>query len=106
MASAGSAMLPCPRARAFARRTGDMLIVSGGEVVNRLRELVRGDLGTLDEASFRGPAPCGGAREGARCSQHLCATGGTAMSDITEDFNFLQGVKVVDFTQFEAGTTS
>src|SRR6516162_1016250 len=27
------------------------------------------------------------------------------MSDITQDFNFLQGVKVVDFTQFEAGTT-
>jgi formyl-CoA transferase len=25
---------------------------------------------------------------------------------ITQDFNFLQGVKVVDFTQFEAGTTS
>ena len=28
------------------------------------------------------------------------------MSDITEEFNFLSGVKVVDFTQFEAGTTS
>ena len=28
------------------------------------------------------------------------------MSDVTQDFNFLQGVKVVDFTQFEAGTTS
>jgi len=28
------------------------------------------------------------------------------MSDITQDFNFLQGIKVVDFTQFEAGTTS
>ena len=28
------------------------------------------------------------------------------MSEITQDFNFLQGVKVVDFTQFEAGTTS
>src|SRR5919198_4876797 len=28
------------------------------------------------------------------------------MADITQDFNFLQGVKVVDFTQFEAGTTS
>jgi len=27
------------------------------------------------------------------------------MSDITQDLNFLQGVKVVDFTQFEAGTT-
>jgi len=27
------------------------------------------------------------------------------MADITQDFNFLQGVKVVDFTQFEAGTT-
>ena len=27
------------------------------------------------------------------------------MSDNTTDFNFLQGVKVVDFTQFEAGTT-
>jgi hypothetical protein len=27
------------------------------------------------------------------------------MSDNTQDFNFLQGVKVVDFTQFEAGTT-
>jgi len=32
--------------------------------------------------------------------------GGMAMSDVTRDFNFLQGVKVVDFTQFEAGTTS
>src|SRR3979490_2238054 len=30
----------------------------------------------------------------------------TAVSDISRDFNFLQGVKVVDFTQFEAGTTS
>src|SRR5216684_1158394 len=29
-----------------------------------------------------------------------------SMSDISQDFNFLQGVKVVDFTQFEAGTTS
>src|SRR5437764_6228579 len=28
------------------------------------------------------------------------------MSDVTQDLNFLQGVKVVDFTQFEAGTTS
>ena len=28
------------------------------------------------------------------------------MSDNTQDLNFLQGVKVVDFTQFEAGTTS
>jgi crotonobetainyl-CoA:carnitine CoA-transferase CaiB-like acyl-CoA transferase len=28
------------------------------------------------------------------------------MSDNTQDFNFLQGVKVIDFTQFEAGTTS
>src|SRR6476661_5475091 len=27
------------------------------------------------------------------------------MSDNTQDFNFLQGIKVVDFTQFEAGTT-
>ena len=27
------------------------------------------------------------------------------MSDMTQDMNFLQGVKVVDFTQFEAGTT-
>src|SRR3954463_9102805 len=27
------------------------------------------------------------------------------MSDNVQDFNFLQGVKVVDFTQFEAGTT-
>ena len=25
------------------------------------------------------------------------------MSDMTQDLNFLQGVKVVDFTQFEAG---
>src|SRR5712692_7335084 len=32
--------------------------------------------------------------------------GGRAVSDVTEDFNFLQGIKVVDFTQFEAGTTS
>ena len=28
------------------------------------------------------------------------------MSDKIQEFNFLQGVKVVDFTQFEAGTTS
>jgi crotonobetainyl-CoA:carnitine CoA-transferase CaiB-like acyl-CoA transferase len=28
------------------------------------------------------------------------------MSEISRDFNFLQGIKVVDFTQFEAGTTS
>jgi hypothetical protein len=35
----------------------------------------------------------------------LCATGGTAMNDNTRDLNFLQGIKVVDFTQFEAGTT-
>src|SRR5215469_7980368 len=27
------------------------------------------------------------------------------MSDITQDFEFLKGIKVVDFTQFEAGTT-
>jgi formyl-CoA transferase len=27
------------------------------------------------------------------------------MTDMTQDLNFLQGVKVVDFTQFEAGTT-
>ncbi len=27
------------------------------------------------------------------------------MSDMTQDLNFLHGVKVVDFTQFEAGTT-
>jgi crotonobetainyl-CoA:carnitine CoA-transferase CaiB-like acyl-CoA transferase len=27
------------------------------------------------------------------------------MSDMTQELNFLQGVKVVDFTQFEAGTT-
>src|SRR5258705_12698581 len=27
------------------------------------------------------------------------------MSDSSQDFNFLQGVKVVDFPQFEAGTT-
>jgi crotonobetainyl-CoA:carnitine CoA-transferase CaiB-like acyl-CoA transferase len=27
------------------------------------------------------------------------------VSEISQDFNFLQGVKVVDFTQFEAGTT-
>jgi hypothetical protein len=40
-------------------------------------------------------------------SQDLCATGGTrAMSDNVQDFNFLKGIKVVDFTQFEAGTTS
>src|SRR4029078_3563110 len=31
--------------------------------------------------------------------------GGAAVSEISQDFNFLQGVKVVDFTQFEAGTT-
>src|SRR5260370_28501656 len=30
----------------------------------------------------------------------------TPMSENIQDFNFLQGVKVVDFTQFEAGTTS
>jgi formyl-CoA transferase len=28
------------------------------------------------------------------------------VSDNAQDLNFLQGVKVVDFTQFEAGTTS
>ena len=28
------------------------------------------------------------------------------MSDVSQEFNFLEGVKVVDFTQFEAGTTS
>jgi crotonobetainyl-CoA:carnitine CoA-transferase CaiB-like acyl-CoA transferase len=28
------------------------------------------------------------------------------MSDVSQDLNFLQGAKVVDFTQFEAGTTS
>jgi crotonobetainyl-CoA:carnitine CoA-transferase CaiB-like acyl-CoA transferase len=28
------------------------------------------------------------------------------MSDNVQDFNFLKGIKVVDFTQFEAGTTS
>jgi formyl-CoA transferase len=28
------------------------------------------------------------------------------MSNNTQEFNFLQGIKVVDFTQFEAGTTS
>src|ERR1700736_4310266 len=39
-------------------------------------------------------------------SQYRHPTGEPAMSDITQDFNFLQGVKVVDFTQFEAGTTS
>ena len=27
------------------------------------------------------------------------------MSENTQDLNFLQGIKVVDFTQFEAGTT-
>ena len=27
------------------------------------------------------------------------------MSEMSQDVNFLQGVKVVDFTQFEAGTT-
>src|SRR3954449_3676956 len=27
------------------------------------------------------------------------------MSENIQDFNFLQGIKVVDFTQFEAGTT-
>ena len=27
------------------------------------------------------------------------------MSDNIQDLNFLQGIKVVDFTQFEAGTT-
>ena len=32
-------------------------------------------------------------------------SGGAAVSEISQDFNFLQGVKVVDFTQFEAGTT-
>src|SRR5216683_114322 len=31
---------------------------------------------------------------------------GSAVSEISQDFNFLEGVKVVDFTQFEAGTTS
>jgi len=27
------------------------------------------------------------------------------MSDVTQDFNFLQGVKLSDFTRPEAGTT-
>src|SRR5205085_10398156 len=30
---------------------------------------------------------------------------GTAVTDVTQEFKFLDGVKVVDFTQFEAGTT-
>src|SRR5215470_17062888 len=38
--------------------------------------------------------------------RHRYLTEGEAMSDKTQEFNFLQGVKVVDFTQFEAGTTS
>src|SRR5438067_12806794 len=38
-------------------------------------------------------------------TQHRDSSGGNGMSDNTQDFNFLQGVKVVDFTQFEAGTT-
>ena len=27
------------------------------------------------------------------------------MSELAQDFEFLKGIKVVDFTQFEAGTT-
>jgi crotonobetainyl-CoA:carnitine CoA-transferase CaiB-like acyl-CoA transferase len=37
--------------------------------------------------------------------RHRHAAGGTAVSDNIQDLNFLKGVKVVDFTQFEAGTT-
>jgi crotonobetainyl-CoA:carnitine CoA-transferase CaiB-like acyl-CoA transferase len=35
----------------------------------------------------------------------MYSTGGATMSENTQDLNFLQGIKVVDFTQFEAGTT-
>src|SRR6476659_7275105 len=37
--------------------------------------------------------------------QSAKSSGGAAVSEISQEFNFLQGVKVVDFTQFEAGTT-
>ena len=47
---------------------------------------------------------CGGGRDGAGCRE-VDKVEGTAVSDMAQDFNFLQGVKVVDFTQFEAGTT-
>src|SRR6266851_5191929 len=50
------------------------------------------------------PPYCGRAREGARCGQGYSREE-RQMSDMTQDLNFLQGIKVVDFTQFEAGTT-
>src|SRR5260221_5029041 len=50
------------------------------------------------------PPHCGRAREGARCGQGYSREE-PQMSDMTQDPNFLQGIKVVDFTQFEAGTT-
>src|SRR4030088_2406150 len=60
----------------------------------------------LGSEGHRGKAlRCGAVRR--RLCAGICAqTGGNKMSDNTQDLNFLQGVKVVDFTQFEAGTTS
>src|SRR5579862_4333877 len=47
---------------------------------------------------------CGPTRYGARCLDAFSREE-PAMSEMTQDLNFLQGIKVVDFTQFEAGTT-
>src|SRR3954452_11728942 len=47
---------------------------------------------------------CGGGRDGAGCRE-VEKLEGTAVSELAQDFEFLKGVKVVDFTQFEAGTT-
>jgi hypothetical protein len=57
-----------------------------------------GDLGVEGVAVGTGKAQA--------VSRDLSAMGEMVMSDVTQDMNFLQGVKVVDFTQFEAGTTS
>ena len=50
------------------------------------------------------PGGIAAAREKAQAAG-IKLPGGAAVSEISQDFNFLQGVKVVDFTQFEAGTT-
>jgi hypothetical protein len=48
---------------------------------------------------------CGGAREGAGyVPESVRKPEETRMSDNTQDLNFLQGVKVVDFTQFDPMT--
>src|SRR3954451_21297283 len=47
---------------------------------------------------------CGSGRDGAGCRE-VDKVEGTAVSEMAQEFEFLKGVKVVDFTQFEAGTT-